>query len=343
VSTPSNKGGRPWFERPLVSFFESVGVLVGDDVTIALAGLHGQAALNPCRGDVFWVETCLLGSEQGRVAVVVDEALVRSLGAKLLMLPASPDEVTDEIELAFDEIINVAIGAWNREVHEENRRWNNGVDARSLRRIPVAEALSDEPPERVRAVGFSLTLDGETHALALVGTGDWLPGEASLAAPGQAGAAPPLRPEVASGRSSAAPSSQPTEGSPPPPPLGSVTPIRAISPSHDESIGQPGSRPVSAIRPRPNSGAATAAAVVPASPPELDQSLAASAAIAVVDVTGAFLQWFYEQLRNPDFVFSHCPESFLDTGEYRAVLLVHPRALQDAGMAFEQKIIMRPS
>lgn len=349
MSSPSKKKAGPWFERPLVSFFESVGVLVGDDVTTALTGLNGQAALTPCGGDVFWVETCLLAGEEGRVVVVLDEGLVRGLGAKLLMLPEPPDEVTDEIELAFDEIVNVAIGAWNREVQEENRRWNNGVDARSMRRIQLDEALGEEPPGVLRAVGFSLTVDGKTHALALVGTGSWLPEEAIVAVPAPPAAADvisavPDLPEGAPALPTGPPSPPPGRESSASSSQGSVTPIRSVPSTHGPSIGQANApRPVTGIRPRPASGAAAASAVVPSFPPELDPSFAASADIAVVDVTGVFLQWFYEQLRNPDFVFSHCPENYLDTGEYRAVLLVHPRALRDAGMAFDQKIIMRRS
>ena len=375
---------KSWLERPLAAFFESVGVLVGDALTAELSDGRGWRAVEDCGDQAFWVETRLLTGD-GRAILLVGEALVRSLGAKLLMLPSAPDETTDEVELAFDEIINVAIGAWNREVKDEARRWNNGVDARSMRCVePTAEGAS-APPGTFRAAGFSLTMDGTRHVLALVGTSGWLPesdavfppgtasaGAAPVAAPHNRGAVPPPPPAAA------IPPPPPAAAVPPPPPVappargtvppfimaapplpaaalapntgpiqqpsapggpGSVTQLRSLSPPDASGDGAgPFRRPVTGARARPTG---VAAAVIPAFTPEPAFDPSASADIAVVDVTGVFLQWFYEQLRNPDFVFSHCPDGFLDSGDYRAVLLVHPRALREAGLAFDQKIIMR--
>jgi|GEM_PF-2865305 len=323
-----------WISRPLASFFESVGVLVGDEVTTTLNGLVGWDAVSACDNDGYWVETKLLSGDD-RVVVLASDELVRILGAKLLMLPEPPEEVTDEIELAFDEIINVAIGAWNREVSDEGRRWNNGVDARSQRRVTIDREVAGEPDGSLRAVGFTLKSEDGEYALALVGEGTWIAESAVVHVP--------ELPAAADDSGDEALDSAPAPPSPPPAEAAdsNVTPFRPVTSNHDRPRTGSRPRPSTGVRSRPATGAA--AAVIPAFEPIDERDPAISGDVAVVDVSGLFLKWFYEQLRNPDFVFSHCPESFLDKGEYRAVLLVHPRALRGTSLDFEKTIIMRRS
>ena len=311
----------PWLSRPLNAFFEAVGMLVGEEFPLEINDWTPGQALEVAPQDLLWVETRLQDADDFAI-LLLGADLVRYLGAQLLMLPTPPAEVTEEVQSAFDEIVNVAIGAWNREVADQYR-WDNGVDARSIRAVSRSLERERVTSGAFRGMGFSLTVAGKPHQLLLLGTGEWLPEEATVSA----NAGPPPARAAARSRIAAAvaPPAPPRGGgkaAPPPPPGDDYVP--ALAPA----------------APRPSSGGGR-----PAPPPfpGLPPAGHPHADIALVDVSGVFLQWFYDQLKNPSFSFSNAPADYLDSGQYRAVLLINPQALHDAGLSFDRQIIMRRS
>src|SRR5690606_14309460 len=115
------------------------------------------------------------------------------------------------------------------------------------------------------------------------------------------------------------------------PPTAQVTDEAPEQPRGESKRAQTSSAPQAAAPPAAGS-AAHAAGLLSGGPlgaAGLDEP---GAQLVVVDVTGAFVQWFTEQLRNPDFVFSRGNGHVLEQGDYRAVLLVNPHALNDANL-----------
>ncbi|MCA9517668.1 MAG: hypothetical protein KC635_22160, partial [Myxococcales bacterium] len=170
-----------WLKAPLRGFFESAASMAGVEIHVTVdpdAPPVGFRAIEACGDRAFWVQTHLLGDPEALVGLILGDELVRILGSKVLMLPDVSDEVTDEIEMAFDEVVNVGIGTWNRDVDDEDKRWDNGVAARSTRRVHLADGPAASLAYRV--AGATISFEGKAYPVALAGTGSWLPAAAQV-------------------------------------------------------------------------------------------------------------------------------------------------------------------
>lgn len=302
----TDEGQYAWLERPTQGFFEAASSMAAVELRVAIDGDEppvGYEALAACGDRAAWVETHLLGDERVVAAMVFSEEVVQLLGARVLMLPEVSPEATEEVEMAFNEVVNVGIGTWNRDVGDDGRRWDNSVAARRSRRLHAADGAGEYVDYRV--VGGTLSVEGRRFPFAIAGSGAWLPAGAQVIAPRPA-------PEAASDAQDEQPSAPRPAG-----PEGATTgdPVRAAR-QHAADL-------MASVQERGG-----------------DEP---GAQLVVIDVSGAFVEWFTEQLKNPDFVFTRANGAALEQGDYRAVLLVNPQALHDAKLQARNHIVMRRS
>lgn len=219
-----------WITPPIDGLIDSMGSLAGVTLrSMASTKLDmGWDSVVRCGAEVFWAQTCLSELPDEKIAIVVGERFAAELAYRLLMLPEAPVEITEDIEMAYEEIINVAIGAWNGAVKVQQLQWDNSVEARSLRRLsPLSEAAS-LAPHGWHFVGVSVFLDDQMHQIAIGTTGQWLPEEATV-----------VIPEVLIRYSPGARVAKQATGIAAPEPVVAASPVLRVEPSQDEDAPPP--------------------------------------------------------------------------------------------------------
>ncbi|MFO0744421.1 MAG: hypothetical protein U1F43_01960 [Myxococcota bacterium] len=297
---------------------ECFGSLCNLELTCSLPSTThvGPAALEAIGAKVVWCET-RIAKREARVGLAMSEKLAKGLGVGMLMLPVEPEELTEELTMAFDEAINVAIGVWNHAV-EERMHWDNSVDARSIKLRHYEECILDCSAQRLGVVLGTIHLGGEAHPVAIFGHGTWpavdgfdpprLPKDMRKLGPetqmllSQALGVEPAK------RTVAGPSIQPRPAA-----LPAVPPSERPRPAPIPAIGEPSEKPTEAQL---------------------------GAMLVLVDRSGALRAWLSEQLRNPAFSFLKTTGSVRDQHDCRAIVLVEPTDLEFAAIRAGRMIIM---
>lgn len=270
------------------------------DFTRAIAtGPTGVDKLDP------WgtrIDIRLLEQSERWLGLAVPKTFLTAVGAGIMMMPTVPEQVTEEISLAFDEAVNVGIGAWNAGLEDPGYQLDNGVDAR--RSHIVAETHGPDDPQWAQVWRLPVRFQSKEYWIALTGDG-WLPLELPVApvvpAPIATHAqARPEHPADAGPQTRFATAARLDEPSEPP--------ARRAAPPLDADYGQVYGGPVEAL-------------------------------VMVVDETGALRRWLAEQLRNPAYAFSS--QESEGPRMARTVILVDERGLESVSLRAHKKIVMR--
>lgn len=301
----------------LQAVFQAFEVLTGTafELRVLEPPISGWDSLAAFDGALVVFETRLLRGRRPRAGLVMPERLARMLSARILRDGERSDVVSPAVLGAVDEAMNVVIGTWNTALEDEAVHWDDRPAARSVRHLD-ASAFTEGLRERPMGLFLVNLAVGELELpVALLGAPPWFPESMVTRDPDApepfASVAPPVGPRTVRG----GPEHEPR-------PIGPATARAAMNYAMG---GAPGT----------DAGALATAVESPVA--HDDPGL--SAALMVVDRTGAFLQWLKLQLPNPSFVFLRGAALPGDVAEH-AVLLVQPRGLDGATVQAKTTLVI---
>lgn len=262
----------------------------------------GPAALEAVGDNLVWCSTKLLGREH-KVGLILSEPLAIRLGCGMMMMPEEP-AMTEELWMALDEAINVAVGVWNGAIPDDTLWWDNAVAARNIGPRGLEESLVECAEKALGVVQGTISIAGVPYPVALVGHGTW---------PGVEGFAPP-KPLRDGNR------------------LGETTQLLLA-----QALGIDLSRPPAQSAPPPRQPAPRPAPSADHEPASDEQI---GAMLVLVDRTGALREWLSAQLKNPEYSFHKVSGSVRDQEHCRAIVLVEPTDLAHASIRAGRMLIM---
>ncbi|MGM0575977.1 MAG: hypothetical protein ACQEXJ_09635 [Myxococcota bacterium] len=164
------------FEPVLRPALERIGADLGALVGVAVA--FDADALRPglgtLDGGVYVSTTRRSDDRASEVGFVVPDAVAVRLTSALLMLPDDVTEMSEDAELAFEEVVNILLGAWKASAARPEDRLSTEVADRSQRHEDAAELRAVLGEQGVGALTIPVTIGPERAAVGIFGPASWL-------------------------------------------------------------------------------------------------------------------------------------------------------------------------
>ncbi|MFT7581346.1 MAG: hypothetical protein ACI9MR_003022 [Myxococcota bacterium] len=290
----------------LSKFIEALGLLadVSMSASVEDGAPMGDAVFDSFEPGDLWMQTRLLDDPDVACGIVMPLPVALRVSASMMMIVDPPEAMNEELNVAFDEAMNIAIGSWNDPKLSEGYAFDNAVEPRRIWAHDHAAVMADCAERGLGMVLGTLMVDGTPHRIAVFGGPRWLPDESKVTLHDAHGSAAPET-EAALIGVAAKPSTMAAGGSADQPVFD--TPSNGVTPA-----------------PFPLAGAAPAAA------PQ----------VVFVDMVGAFTAWLSEALGNPKYAFFQ--SATVPAGEApKAVLIMHPADMASIQALSTQTIVVR--
>lgn len=175
----------------LAAASETVGERMGSPVSFALAEpvVVGPDAVARFPGGAIAAWTRLAGDPGIHVGLVFEDEALFTLAALKLRLGVFPEEMTEDVVQALNELVASFIEGWNGAQRLPRMGWDELAPVRAVAtadRAALDAQLNDRPVSPVGMIGATLSLGSSVFNVGVVGSLGWMPAATRVVAPGPA-------------------------------------------------------------------------------------------------------------------------------------------------------------